>query len=189
VIPLPLWTGTGWSEAVPSAGLTVLPGSFHPLHEGHRTLARVAEIRLRTTVDFELSRVNVDKPGLPDDVIQRRAVQFREQARLWVTHAPTFAEKARLFPRATFVLGFDTALRLIDPRYAGNSISQRDRMLGEFADQGCRFLVGGRINAEGVFCVWEQDAVPAEFRDLFIALQEADFRVDISSTALRAAME
>ena len=61
-----------------------------------------------------------------------------------LTGAPTFHRKARLFPGTAFVIGWDTAVRLVDPRYYGDS---EDAMLGALADmwsRGCRFLVAGR---------------------------------------------
>jgi hypothetical protein len=46
-------------------------------------------------------------------------------------------------------------------------------------------VVGGRLDAERVFRVWDSSGLPTEFAKLFVALTEADFRVDVSSTALR----
>src|SRR5262245_60117955 len=82
----------------------ILSGSFNPLHHGHRELAEVAS-RLRSLpVSFELSIANVDKPELPDDEVQRRLRQFIGVARVYVTRAPTFVQKASLFPGSVFVV-------------------------------------------------------------------------------------
>jgi hypothetical protein len=163
----------------------ILPGSFHPLHAGHRTLAAVAGRLIGTTVDYELSRTNVDKPELDEAEIERRRKQFTEGERLWVTRAATFVEKATLFPGATFVIGYDTAVRLIDPCYYRNDHAERDQALAALSDVACRVIVGGRIDAAGQFRVWDERVVSAEFRSLFVPLVEADFRVDVSSTELR----
>jgi hypothetical protein len=163
----------------------LLPGSFHPLHAGHRTLAAVAGRLLGSPVDYELSRTNVDKPELDDVEIERRRKQFAAGERLWVTRAATFVEKAMLFPGTTFVIGYDTAVRLIDPRYYRDDMAERDRALVTLTEAACRVIVGGRIDAEGQFRVWDDRAVHAEFRSLFIPLVETDFRVDLSSTELR----
>jgi hypothetical protein len=163
----------------------LLPGSFHPLHAGHRTLAAVAGRLISATVDYELSQTNVDKPELDEAEVERRRKQFAEGERLWVTRAATFLEKAVLFPGTTFVVGYDTAARLVDPCYYRSDPIERDRALATLRDTVCRLIVGGRIDAAGQFRVWDERAVNTEFRSLFIPLVEADFRVDLSSTELR----
>jgi hypothetical protein len=50
---------------------------------------------------------------------------------------------------------------------------------------GCRFLVAGRIDAGGRFVELQHVAIPPAFRDLFAALSESEFRVDLCSTQLR----
>lgn len=40
--------------------------------------------------------------------------------------APLYAQKARLFPGSVFVIGYDTAIRLLDPKYYG---SREDMLL------------------------------------------------------------
>ncbi len=161
----------------------VFPGSFNPLHDGHTTLAEVAARVLGRPVAFELSTANVDKPDLPGDEVQRRLAQFRGYAPVWVTRAATFAQKAELFPAATFVVGFDTAMRLVDPKYYGDEL-RRDAALRALCDRGCRVLVGGRVVGEA-FRVWDAAVVGEAFRELFTVLGEGDFRRDLSSTELR----
>ncbi|MGL4420677.1 MAG: hypothetical protein ACRCZF_08440 [Gemmataceae bacterium] len=161
----------------------VFPGSFAPLHAGHRTLAAVAARFMGDPVHFEISIRNVDKPDLVAEEIERRVEQFREYAPVWITQVPTFPEKALLFPGATFVLGFDTAMRLFDIRYYQNEAIQRDAALAAFAATGSRFLVGGRVDANGRFQTWSPRGTP--FDRLFTGLPEELFRVDLSSTLLR----
>ncbi len=172
--------------AVPPAALALLPGSFHPLHAGHRTLAAVVERKFGRPVHFELSRTNVDKPELPGEVWKERAAQFRGYAPLWVTRAAVFEEKSVLFPGALFVVGFDTAVRLLDAKYYADETA-RDASLRAILQRGCRFAVGGRADASGVFRTWNDIHVSlsAEWRPLFETLTEEDFRLDISSTELR----
>ena len=160
----------------------LLPGSFRPLHDGHRQLAHTAARRLGCEVHFELSFTNVDKPDLTEDELTRRLGQFVGLAPVWVTRAAAFEKKADLFPGAVFVLGHDTALRLIDPKYYGGETA-RDAALRKLLDRGCRVLVGGRMDEAGMFRVW--DDLRPTFRDLFETIPEADFRADISSTELR----
>jgi hypothetical protein len=165
--------------------LALLPGSFNPLHRGHLRLAEVAAGRLGRPVHFELSVTNVDKPELPPDEVGRRVAQFAGVGPVWLTRAATFELKAELFPGAAFVLGWDTAVRVIDPNYYGGERG-RERALRRLLDAGCRLVVGGRQDAAGTFRVWDGSGLAGEFAPLFVALSEADFRVDLSSRALRA---
>ena len=81
----------------------LLPGSFNPLHDGHRGMFTAATRRLGSGGAFELSVTNVEKAALGDDEVRRRLIAFKGYAPLWLTRAPTFVEKARLFPGAVFV--------------------------------------------------------------------------------------
>jgi hypothetical protein len=56
--------------------------------------------------------------------------------------------------------------------------------LAGMRDRGCRFLVAGRV-VEGQFHTLDAVPVPLAFRDMFMALPEDAFRVDLSSTELR----
>ena len=160
-----------------------MPGSFNPLHHGHTGLATVAAARLEMPVAFELSVANVDKSDLEPAEVERRVAQFRDVGPVWVTRAPTFAAKAELFPGAAFVVGYDTAARLVDPLYYASDPGRRDAALARIAAAGCSVVVGGRVDAAGVFRTW--DAAAGPFPELFLALTEADFRADVSSTRLR----
>ncbi len=162
----------------------LLPGSFNPLHEGHTRLAAVAAVRLGMPVHFELSLTNVDKPEMPQVELQRRLHQFGSTNTVWVTRSATFAEKAVLFPGSAFILGWDTAVRVADPRYYGGA-SARDEALQQLRELGCRLVVGGRVDTTGQFRVWDCAEAVAGFADLFLTLTEADFRVDLSSSQLR----
>jgi hypothetical protein len=164
----------------------VLPGSFNPRHDGHVGLAQTAAKILGTPVHFELSVLNVDKPALTADEVRRRAAQFAWQATVELTRAPTFLEKSRLFPGATFVIGADTAERLVAPRYYGDSEAQMHAALEEMAARGARFLVAVRRDAGGRLRSLADAPVPARFAGLFTAIPDSRFRVDASSTELRA---
>src|SRR5262249_41943649 len=134
----------------------LMPGAFNPVHEGHWELAAVAARLLGVPVAFELSVYNVDKPPLAVEEVRRRMGQFTWRAPLWLTRAPTFAEKARLFPGAVFVVGADTAARIVQPRFYGDSAEAMGQALAGLRRQGCRFLVAGRADELGRFMGLEE---------------------------------
>ena len=162
----------------------VLPGSFRPLHEGHLRLAEVASRITGSQLAFELSVANVDKPPLTTAEVEGRIGQFRGRSPVILTRAPTFLEKARLLPGCTIVLGWDTAVRLVHPRYYGDDEDAMRAALKEIGDLGCRIMVAGRLN-EGSFRGLGDVLVPAEHAHLFRGIPEVDFRADVSSTELR----
>jgi len=160
------------------ADLLIYPGSFNPLHVGHTHLLRSAEQLCGRHGLLELSIKNVDKPELDVDEIERRLEFIFEPVIL--TRAPTFIEKAELFPGAWFAMGYDTAIRLIDPKYHPDVPA----MLQKFQSLETRFVVAGRLH-NGVFQALENIQIPIGFEDLFIPVPEKIFRADISSTELR----
>lgn len=163
----------------------LMPGSFNPLHAGHKELAGVAANILKQPVAFEISALNVDKPPLAQDVVLSRIAQFAGHFPVYVTGEPTFLGKARLFKGVTFVIGFDTAERVFMPKYYGDSEADMMDAVAEIKALGSRFLVAGRKGKDGVFDSPETLKVPSEFQDLFIPIPDGLFRRDISSTELR----
>ena len=163
----------------------ILPGSFRPFHHGHQILADVATKITGKQAVFELSVVNVDKAPLDAAEIRERLSQFRGKATVVLTRAETFRKKADLFPACPFIIGWDTAVRLVAPRYYGDSHEQMLVALAEIWASGCKFLVAGRED-QGVFRTVSDVAVPQGFRPLFQEITESQFREDVSSTALRA---
>src|SRR5207253_2225903 len=82
--------------------------------------------------------VNADKPPLSEAEVRRRVAQLLWKAPAWLTRAPTFVEKARLFPGAVFVVGVDTAVRIVQPRFYGGSEEGMRTAMGEIRERGCR---------------------------------------------------
>ena len=134
---------------------------------------------------YELSVTNVDKPDLEESELLKRMSQFEYDETVVLTRAETFFKKARMFPGRIFVVGWDTAIRLVAPRYYGGDTSEMMVALAEMLATGNRFLVAGREN-QGVFKTLADVSIPGGFEGLFVDITEDQFRENISSTQIRA---
>ena len=166
--------------------LVLLPGSFNPVHAGHVMLAQVAEELRQQPLAFEISVTNVDKPPLAGKTVRHRLAQFAWKSPVELTRAPTFLEKSRLFPKTTFVIGADTAERLFAPKYYGDDEDRMQVALEEIAGSGASFLVAVRSDAAGRVRALGDIAVPRRYADLFTEIPEHRFRLDTSSSEIRA---
>jgi nicotinamide mononucleotide (NMN) deamidase PncC len=180
---------TAPSSASENNRRAIFPGAFHPLHAGHLEMAQVAQDRLQTPVEWEISIANVDKPPIDYREMELRSQQFAgdklaEKPRLWFTWAPTFAEKSELFPRSTFLVGADTISRIAEPRYYHDEARARDAAVAKIAGHGCRFLVFGRTTESGFQTSADLD-LPPSLAALCEDVPAAAFHHDISSTEIR----
>jgi hypothetical protein len=166
--------------------LVLMPGSFNPVHAGHVSLARVAEELRQQPLAFEISVTNVDKPPLAGETVRQRLAQFVWKSPVELTRAPTFVEKSRLFPRTTFVIGADTAERLVAPKYYGADEDRMHVALEEIAGSGGNFLVAVRSDAAGRVRALRDIPVPRRYADIFTEIPEHRFRLDTSSSEIRA---
>ena len=163
----------------------ILSGSFNPIHQGHIELSKIASDILEAPVAFEISVTNVDKPLLQADEIKKRVSQFERSETVILTCAPLFAEKSGIFQNSTFIIGNDTALRLVDPKYYDNDVQNMYTSLQKVKDNKCDFLVAGRLqNSE--FKTIRDMAIPEAFISLFQGIPESQFRMDLSSSELRS---
>ena len=186
----PLWLISEDGVARQQSELTdvaIFPGAFNPLHLGHCKLKEAAEKRLGLEVVFEISVANVEKTLLTHKELNNRLVQLRG-SRVAVTNAPEFQQKSRLFRQCQFVVGFDTAIRILDKRFYNNDHSAKLEALRLLQNNGHKFVVGGRRvqqNSQQMFLGVENLDVPKQYRCMFVGLSETEFREDISSTQLR----
>ena len=170
----------------------VFPGSFHPLHKGHREIARLAAELIGHPVYYEIAIHNVDKPSLSVEQMIKRLDQFDKMETVAVTGAMQFFQKAVCFPQTVFAVGIDTLIRIGSVAYyatddctdSEEAVLRRDRAIDRIAAEGCRFLVFGR-KVDQNFCTLEQLALPAPLSSLCQSVPESCFRQDISSSDLR----
>lgn len=194
------------SAKLPSLSL-IVPGSFNPPHVGHILLALAAAKEMNehcSSIWFELSITNADKPALSIETIVERIkyfFQFRDEmpaSICWgiiLTNAPLFKQKVELLAPIQikngdsvlhFSIGTDTLVRLIDPKYYNNSRSEMTQSLSKMS---CHFIVGGRLDQSkvtgSIFISGEQiiSGLPLELREKFTIIP--DFRIDLSSTEIR----
>ncbi len=116
----------------------LLSGSFNPLHDGHREMAKVAEKLSHRRCALEMSMNHVYKPALDYITIKQRVDQLTGTGLpMFITNAPTFLRKSRLFPNTPFAIGYDTALGILDPKYAGPI----PELIAEFKKNGTYFYM------------------------------------------------
>ncbi len=162
----------------------VFPGSFNPLHSGHRRMKQFAEEMLQRPAALEISILNADKPPLDYIEIQRRLGQFPSEWAVHLTRAPRFEEKSELFAGATFIVGADTLRRIAAPRYYGGRAGRR-KALKRIAENGCRFLVFSRRGEGGELIRLADLDLPDVLRAICQEVPPETFSEDVSSTALR----
>lgn len=175
----------GYQELV---GKVLLSGSFNPVHEGHLALAKTVAQHVGQEVIFEIPLINAAKAPLSLPEAMRRTRQFIGKAPIVLSKAPLFHQKALLFPQSRFIVGADTALRLIQQRFYEDDFDKMMRSFEVIRAQGCSFIVAGRLvtQKEGQkFITLNDIAIPVGLKDLFASLDEKDFRKDISSTTIR----
>ena len=158
----------------------ILSGSFNPLHEGHIELLKASSKEFKKNPLYEISIKNVDKSKINFNDLINRINQFKSLGKLVVTNSAKFEEKSNIFKKSIFVIGYDTALRLVDDKYYDDDFRKSLKIIEK---NNCSFLVSGwfinkkykkpnNINFE-------------EYDYLFNILSEEKFRIDISSTELR----
>lgn len=100
-------------------GCVIIPGSFNPLHEGHRAIYRYFK-NLGITAVLEISSTNADKGKINLAELEQRAKIASAEINGYciIDSASLFKEKKSLYKGLLgFAVGIDTMLRVIDPKY------------------------------------------------------------------------
>ena len=111
-------------------------------------------------------------------------VQFASQGLLILTRESLFVRKAELFTDSVFVIGADTATRVLDPKFYEDDQAALLSALSNLSKKGIRFLVASR-RCDGDVLSLADIIVPVGFEHLFESLPENIFCMDVSSSEIR----
>lgn len=161
--------------------LVVYPGSFFPIHGGHREIYQLAHKITKLPVFYELSITNSYKPSMDYVDLENRYKQFNNNVNdgcrndVILTKAPRFVDKVRMFKKyfgskeIIIVVGADTWERVYDDD------AHKNGDIKFFEDNNVKFLVFGRNTA-----VNNQDSKLLIKNELAL-----NYNNPISSTSLR----
>jgi len=163
----------------------ILSGSFNPIHYGHIKLLNYCSDNFNKNKFYEISISNVDKPNIDNKDLVSRLEKFQNEEKIIVTKSSKFLDKAILFPNSYFIVGYDTALRILDESYLDINESL-DHLFAVIKKKECKFIVAGRTDVTGPkFDNLKLKNINTKYRDLFQIIEEKNFRADISSTEER----
>mmetsp|Transcript_28355 Transcript_28355/g.39430 ORF Transcript_28355/g.39430 Transcript_28355/m.39430 type:complete len:195 (-) Transcript_28355:208-792(-) len=147
---------------------------------------------------FELSLSNPDKGTIDAKELKDRISRFGTGMEgpwpVVITRCSLFTEKSKLFPGCWFVVGADTAIRIVNPKYYGNDKWAMFQAVGNIFQSGVRLVVGARVEKSGklesLTTIYEylRSLHQSIFEGLaggFIEIPSSTFRLDISSTQIR----
>ena len=165
----------------------ILSGSFNPIHSAHIELVRIASKIVKKPILFELSIKNQEpsKGLLKMKELEKRILQFKNIGDLAITNLPTFEEKSFLFKNSVFVVGFDTAMRILDTNYYSDRLEKSIiKILSAIKKNNCSFIVAGRLHLDQ-FKTLKDLKIPQGFESMFKEIDQKKFRIDQSSTEIR----
>mmetsp|Transcript_21844 Transcript_21844/g.25817 ORF Transcript_21844/g.25817 Transcript_21844/m.25817 type:complete len:575 (+) Transcript_21844:43-1767(+) len=182
----------------PRQKMIVYPGSFNPLHKGHEELARYSQRMFGGSEPlpfmYEIAVKNADKPTIEKEEIIKRVTQFEKaKTPVLISKTAMFSEKAKALPNSMFLIGADTAKRILDKKYYSNDENEMIVALSEIKQYNCSFLVAGR-KTDDVFLTLTHilnslSHLPKPIKDMFTEIPADDFRVDLSSSEIRKKMK
>lgn len=189
----PFFSERGFRASKATGSSSFYPGTFNPLHDGHREIAKNGSFEDSIyTICFD----SVHKPALTVGEALKRAAQFRLErisgrtaSVLFTQGDPFFIDKFKAAESGSvFVMGVDTFERMMDPKWGVDPKA----IIEAIIDNDITIFVNDRI-VNGVVQtayaaldkhVFMTDISPPEEAHFLIGSAEAS---ELSSTALRAA--
>lgn len=77
-----------------------------------------------------------------------------------------YTQKAQLFADSAFVVGYDTAVRLVAQRYYKDDEEEMLSELRGMRERGCQVLVAGRVDKDGAFRTLEDIKMSLALQEL-----------------------
>jgi hypothetical protein len=161
----------------------IFSGSFNPFHFGHDGIAHLVSEITGKQVIFEITAANADKDPLSEiSALVRATAQFAYRWPVIVRKdCGLFLDKIKAYKGASFVVGYDTAVRILDERFYQTIGITPAQVLSAFNEAGAVFYVAPRLNGDGLADGTKLPVDPA-LRHLFQPIQG---RWDVCSSDLR----
>lgn len=167
------------------------PGNYDPLHLGHAGAAHAtrqmvaSQYNKLTDVIFTTTADPPHKKELTSAEIMQRVAMMQGYDFMVTYGDARYIDKARRFPNASFIIGADALLRMLDPKWGIPVLP----LLEEFSQLTTKFYVVGRL-VNGVFTtlhdIENKFPILYKYQRNFIPVQG---RWDVSSTEIRNRLE
>lgn len=185
----PFFTANGkrYDKLPEGSVYAMMPGSFNPPHEGHFGLARSFRHTHSKNVLFEIGTNPPHKDPPTVQELLQRAKMLKGYDVLFTKDIPKFIEKARAYPGMPLIMGADTLLRILDPKWG----TQPQDLIRELRKLRTKLFVAERlVDGKPVDCddiVDDLDDILSdeEMDMAYWVIQDLEGRWDISSTELR----
>ena len=161
----------------------MMPGSFNPPHAGHLGLAETFRAEHGKSVLFEIGTNPPHKTPPTVQELLQRAKLLKGQDVLFSRNMPMYIEKAAMFHGMDFIVGADTMLRILDPKWGVDPYTVMSHIKG----YGNEFYVSGR-EMDGKFITRDDivDKLPSDYiMEFGPIIHHLEGRWDVSSTELR----